>query len=124
MLKMKGFNKFQKSLSKLTSLDGVADVYLLKLAERLRRLSISKTANVTGQMVKETTAFMTRKGVATVAVNVPYGAYNHEGQRADGSNAIKNRTAPGQKHFLRKSAQELDLSQNVEFITKELAKLL
>jgi hypothetical protein len=122
MMKTTGLNKIKSKFS--LDFTGILDNYLLKTAERLRKLSISRQAVVTGEMVKETTAFMTRKGVATVAVNVPYGAYNHQGERADGSRVIKNRTSPGQKHFLVKSAQELDLSPNVEVILKDLSKKL
>ena len=81
-------------------------------------------AVVTGEMVKETTAYLSAKNTSTVAVNVPYGAYNHEGQRADGSRRIKNRTPPGQQYFLRKSAQELDLGADVEVILKDLSNKL
>lgn len=115
-----GLKKIQKAFN-IDPAD-IADNYLLKTAERLRKLSISKTANVTGEMIRETTAFKSKVGVTTVAVNVAYGAYNHEGRRADGSRVIRNRTAPGQKHFLRKSALELDLQPNVAVILEDLKK--
>jgi hypothetical protein len=117
-MKVTGLKELKKAFS--VDLSGIADNYLLKTAERLRKLSISKSANVSGEMVKETTAFKSKTGVATVAVNVPYASYNHEGQRVDGSRVIVNRTAPGQKHFLKKSAIELDLQPNVEVILEDL----
>jgi hypothetical protein len=122
-MKTSGLQKLQKAFSKINGVS-ITDNYLIKTAERLRKLSISKSANVTGEMIKETKAFLSKPGVATVAVNVPYAAYQHEGQRADGSRVIKNRTSPGQKHFLRKSATELDLKQDVYVILEDLSKKL
>jgi hypothetical protein len=123
MLKIKGLDTLTKAFKSING-DGLADNYLLKLGERLRKLSISKSAKVSGEMVKETTSFKSKKDIVTVAVNVPYGAYNHQGERADGSRVIKNRTPPGQKYFLKKSAMELDLNSDVNVILDDLSKKL
>jgi hypothetical protein len=122
-MKIKGLEELKKSFSKINDVS-ITNNYLFKTAERLRKLTISKSANVSGEMIKETTVFMKEKGVATVAVNVPYASYQHEGKRADGSRVIRNRTAPGQKHFLRKSALELDLRADVNVILQDLSKKL
>ena len=122
MLKMKGLDKLIKGFS--SSFDGIADNYLLRTAKNLRKKAVGKMAQVSGEMVKQTTAYSDRVGTATVGVNVVYASYQEKGQRADGSRVIKNRTPPGQKDALKKSAQELDLNSEVYVILEDLSKKL
>jgi len=125
-MKVSGLDRIQKNFTTLASLDGLSDDFLMAVGQRLRKNAFSRMADVSGEMIENTKVDKTGRQKVTVSVNVPYAAYNHQGQRKDGSRVIKKRTPPGQQYFLQKAAVQTvpQIKLDTFIITHEIKKHL
>lgn len=70
------------------------------------RAKAGKRTGVGGQLKQSGKVERQSDGSVIVGFNMPYAAYQHEGQRADGSHVVQNWTEPGAgKEFIKKKIE-------------------
>jgi len=86
------------------------------------RAKAGKRTGVGGQLKQSAKIERESDGNVIVGFNMPYAAYQHEGQRSDGSHVVQNWTEPGAgKEFIKKKI-EMYLPTYLKFLADFIKK--
>lgn len=122
------FSDWKKSTSLLKSrIDSAAESALDAQAEILLRASKKQVPKKSRALMRsaksEDGAINTKiKKTRRVSYNEPYAAYQHEGQRADGSHVVKNYTTSGTKKLYLKDPLDKNKNKFIAVAVKAFKK--